>query len=160
MRRRAPSFRHLRSSSPQATRALAGSQANDTRCEVLLRLALWAMGLRYRKNVRALPGRPDVVFPTERVVVFCDGDFWHGHHWGARRRRLAAGANADYWVAKIRANMLRDRGHTAKLKKLGWTVLRFWESDILEHPTRIAGEATKVIVAKRYRAGKSRRSQA
>lgn len=103
-----------------------------------MRRTLWKMGLRFRKNVRQLPGVPDIVFPRARVVVFCDGDFWHGRSWADRREKLRAGANSKYWIRKIKANMARDLWHNKKLEKLGWKVLRFWESEILEDDTRVA----------------------
>ena len=91
------------------------------------------------------------MFPTERIVVFCDGDFWHGNAWRARRRKLAKGANADYWVAKIRANMVRDRKHTAALKSRGWKVLRYWESEIAANPERIARQVARTVYLARRR---------
>jgi DNA mismatch endonuclease (patch repair protein) len=105
---------------------------------VRLRSLLWRAGARFRKDVGSLPGRPDIVFPRARLVVFCDGDFWHGKDWPARRRKLARGTNAPYWVAKIEANRARDRRHTAQLEADGWTVLRVWESAIHEAPERVA----------------------
>lgn len=66
---------------------------------MLLRRAIWTLGLRYRVDVATLVGRPDLVFPRERVVVFCDGDFWHGRDLLARIAKLRKGSNAPYWVA-------------------------------------------------------------
>jgi DNA mismatch endonuclease (patch repair protein) len=126
-----PSYRGLRPASAKATAAARGSsRKTDTRCEVSLRRALWAAGCRYRKNVPTLPGRPDVVFLGAKVAVFCDGDFWHGRDWESRRRKLRHGTNADYWLAKIQRNMERDRQNTRLLQEMGWTVLRFWESEV------------------------------
>jgi DNA mismatch endonuclease (patch repair protein) len=96
------------------------------------------MGLRFRKNVSALPGKPDVVFPRQRLVVFCDGDFWHGRDWDSRAARLRKGHNASYWLKKIQANRDRDHRHTLELKALGWQVLRLWETDILKDPREAA----------------------
>ena len=72
-----------------------------------------------------------MVFRSDGVVVFCDGDFWHGKDWAERRNALARGANAEYWIGKIEGNMERDRRNNEVLRSEGWTVLRFWESDIL-----------------------------
>jgi DNA mismatch endonuclease, patch repair protein len=94
--------------------------------------------LRYRKNVADLPGHPDILFPRARVAVFCDGDFWHGNNWETRRQKLKAGTNPDYWLAKIQRNMERDRETTLHLEGLGWTVLRFWESEIRADAWKIA----------------------
>ena len=145
---RSPSFKALKSSSARASRALSGSsRKSDTKCEVALRSALWRLGLRFRKNVSLLPGKPDIVFPGARVVVFCDGDFWHGRSWRSRRRKLEAGSNADYWVSKIGANMARDRRYDRQLTALGWCVIRVWEGDILKdpgQPIRVVSEAVRL----------------
>jgi DNA mismatch endonuclease (patch repair protein) len=126
-----PSYKGLLPASARATTAARGSsKKTDTRCEVALRKSLWAAGCRYRKNVPELPGWPDVVFSRARLVVFCDGDFWHGHDWEERRRKLSRGSNSEYWLAKIRRNMERDRENDRRLQQDGWTVLRFWESQI------------------------------
>lgn len=117
--------------SEKASRAARGSsKKTDTRPELLLRRALWSAGLRYRKNAAALLGKPDVVFPGAKVAVFCDGDFWHGRNWSARREKLSKGHNADYWLAKIERNMQRDANVTAALLDAGWSVVRVWESDV------------------------------
>ena len=124
-------FKGRKPASPQASAAgRANSRKSNTQCELALRQALWAAGYRYRKNVADLPGRPDVVFRRARLAVFVDGDFWHGRDWESRRRKLQAGSNPDYWIAKIQRNMERDRETTARLEGMGWTVLRFWESEV------------------------------
>lgn len=69
-----------------------------------------------------------------RLVVFCDGDYWHGRGWPERRARLEKGHNATYWIAKIARNMERDRERTETLQADGWTVIRVWETDILANP--------------------------
>src|SRR5687767_6641593 len=102
-----PSFRQFKSSSATASRVMARNTARNTRCETLLFSALRRAGLRFRKHVRDLPGKPDVVCMEDRAVVFCDGDFWHGRQWRARRKKLAQGANSDYWIAKIESNIRR-----------------------------------------------------
>lgn len=111
----------------------------------MLRSLLWRAGLRFRKDVGSLPGRPDIVFARARLVVFCDGDFWHGRDWRRRRRKLAAGTNAPYWIAKIKANRARDRRHTAALETAGWTVLRVWESAIHGEPEAVTRVILKTI---------------
>src|SRR5205809_2584319 len=80
-KRQGPSFAGLTASSGAASRAKRANTKQDRRHEVLLRRSLWKLGLRYRKYVADLPGNPDVVFSYARVVVFCDGDFWHGRNW-------------------------------------------------------------------------------
>ena len=89
-----------------------------------------------------------MVFLGARVVVFCDGDFWHGRDLNARLAKLAAGHNASYWVAKIRANVERDRRHDAALTADGWKVLRFWERDIVADPDRCAVEVAERLLSR------------
>lgn len=149
----APSYKGLRPASERASAAARGSsRKSDTRCEVKLRSVLWRAGARFRKDVRSLPGRPDIVFPGLRLAVFCDGDFWHGKDWEERRRKLARGSNPSYWIAKIERNRERDRETTRNLEAAGWTVLRFWESDILRDTTAVAEE----ILAARERLDRDR----
>jgi DNA mismatch endonuclease (patch repair protein) len=142
---RAPRFEDYKPSSEEASASLSRIRSVDTRAEVLLRSALWRRGLRFRKNSRALPGKPDIVFPTEHVVVFCDGDFWHGRNWSADRRRLAKGPNATYWLAKVSTNKRRDRAQSRWLEKLGWTVMRFWDSDVRSFPESIADQVEMAV---------------
>ena len=148
MRRSTPSFEHLRPSSAKASKAAAGNRSHNTKCEIVLRSALWRRGLRFRKNVQDLPGKPDVVFPRARVVVFCDGDFWHGRNLAERLKKLRNVHNSDYWMAKIKANVERDRRHDSQLKAMGWTVFRVWESDVLADPVGVAGNVEEVVQAK------------
>lgn len=144
--RRTPSFKRLAPASAQASRAAAGaSRKAGTTCELLLRRALWRLGYRYRLNAIGLAGRPDIVFPRHRVAVFCDGDFWHGRDLVRRLNRLAAGHNAAYWTAKICANVERDARNTKALEKLGWTVLRFWEGDIVRAPLQVAARIVRTL---------------
>lgn len=107
--------------------------SKDTEPELLLRKALWRQNLRYRVNYKKLPGKPDIVFTRYRVVVFCDGDFWHGHNWAVRGLRSLEEELASYsefWKKKILRNIERDIEVTNTLNNLGWTVVRLWESDI------------------------------
>src|ERR1700729_2873440 len=95
--RPAPCFKGLSPASPASSRAKKMNRSTDTEHERLLRRLLWRQGLRYRKNVRALPGKPDIVFSAARIAVFCDGDFWHGRDWHRLSRKLRTGTNASYW---------------------------------------------------------------
>ena len=114
-----PSFQGLQSASAFASAAARGaSRKVNTRCELLLRRALWQRGLRYRLHHPGLPGRPDIVFRKHGLVVFCDGDFWHGRDLETRLTKLTRGHNAAYWVAKVKANVERDLRHTRTLQDL------------------------------------------
>jgi DNA mismatch endonuclease (patch repair protein) len=125
--------------------ARGSSKKTGTRCETALCKALWAAGCRYRKNLAALPGRPDIVFLGAKVAVFCDGDFWHGRDWEARRQRLSQGNNPAYWLAKIQRNMERDHQNTQRLQEAGWTVLRFWETEIRSDPEGAAQRVASTL---------------
>ena len=135
---KSPSFAAFRSSSLAASSVKRRNRGRDTRPELLLRRSLWRLGARYRVHFATLPGRPDVVFTSAKLTVFCDGDFWHGRNWTARRRRLVQGSNAAYWIPKILANRARDRRVTRELGALGWSVVRVWETDVLRHPEAVA----------------------
>jgi DNA mismatch endonuclease (patch repair protein) len=115
----------------------------------VLRSALRRLGLRYRVDVAALPGRPDIVFGPTRVAVFCDGDFWHGRDLEQRLSKLARGHNAPYWVAKIQSNVARDRRHDEALARGGWLVLRFWETDIARNAATLAARIAEAVSSRR-----------
>src|SRR6266550_2999750 len=87
----APSYAGFLPTSRNASRVKSRNRSANTRAELQLRKALSSLGLRYRLHVKRLPGRPDVVFIRSRVAIFCDGDFWHGRKWKARRSRLKTG---------------------------------------------------------------------
>jgi len=108
-----------------------------------LRTTLRAFGVRFRSNVKTLPGCPDFILKHYRIAVFCDGDFWHGRRWAKRKGRLLAGWNSTYWVAKIERNRQRDRKVTRALHTLGWQVVRVWESDVRRDPFRTAAKIMK-----------------
>ena len=136
----------LVSASSRATAAARGSsRKRDTRPELMLRRALFQRGLRYRCAAEDLPGRPDLVFRRARVVVFADGDFWHGRDLTGRLVKLKQGHNATYWLAKIEGNAFRDRRINAELAALGWTVLRFWEAEIKRDLYRIVDEIAAAV---------------
>ena len=112
---------------------MSAIKSKDTEPELLLRKALWKDGFRYRVNDRKLPGKPDIVFSRAKIVVFCDGDFWHGHNWAIRdlssfEEELAS--YSEFWRQKIIGNVERDRKNTSLLEEAGWLVIRLWESDI------------------------------
>lgn len=126
----------------------------DTKTELELRRELWRRGLRYRVSVSRLLGKPDIVFWRARVVVFCDGDFWHGRDWTKRQARLRKGANAAYWTAKIASNVERDRRISRSLRMEGWLVLRFWESDIAQDVASIADRVATVVLNREQRSSR------
>lgn len=124
---------------------MRGNRSKHTKPEILLRKALWARGLRYRLHAKDLPGKPDIVFRRAWVVVFCDGDFWHGRDREQRRAKLADGANPDYWINKIASNRERAVHQSQELEAAGWLVLRFWESELLADVEAIADGVARAV---------------
>ncbi len=118
----------------------------DSRIEVLLRKELWARGLRYRKNVTQIYGKPDIAFIGKKIAVFCDSEFWHGYNWEERKKDFKS--HQDFWFSKIERNMQRDVDVTAKLEAEGWTVLRFWGKEITKNTLHCADVIEKVVNSK------------
>ena len=108
-------------------------KSKDTSIELKLRKALWAKGYRYRKNVRELPGVPDIVLTKYKIAIFCDSEFFHGKDWEVLKPQLERGNHAEFWIQKITNTKRRDDEANKKLLYLGWTVIRFWGKDILKH---------------------------
>lgn len=121
-------------SSPEALRRMQRQRRADTKPELALRKELHRRGLRYRVDVRVLPGlrrRADIVFPGRRVAVFVDGCFWHA----CPEHGTSPKANAAWWRDKLKGNVQRDRDTDRRLEEAGWTPVRIWEH---EDPGRAA----------------------
>ena len=117
----------------------------DSKIEVMLRKELWSRGLRYRKNVNSIYGKPDIVFIGKKVAVFCDSEFWHGYNWEERKHDFKS--HQEFWIPKIERNMERDKEVTAELERQGWTVLRFWGRDIKKNLHECADIIEKAVRA-------------
>lgn len=102
-------------------------RSTNSKPEGNVRKFLFAKGLRYRKNVRELPGCPDIVLPKYKTVIFVNGCFWHKHDCG---RFVWPSSNEEYWHKKINGNVERDAKNTAALQKQGWKVLVIWECQL------------------------------
>ena len=113
----------------------------DTKIEVLLRKALWDKGYRYRKNYNKLPGKPDIAMTKYKIAIFCDSEFFHGKDWEVLKPRLEKGNNSKFWIGKISKNREHDDEVNKQLLFEGWTVIRFWGTDIKKH----TDECVKVI---------------
>ena len=111
-------------------------RSSGTRPEETVRKYLFSKGLRYRKNVKTLPGKPDIVFPKYKTVVFVNGCFWHGHE-NCRYFRLPK-SNVDYWEKKISANIARDKATNEALAELGRNVLTVWECELKKNKAEAA----------------------
>lgn len=112
----------------QRRKNMQAIHSKDTSIEVALRKALWAKGIRYRKNYKKLIGKPDIAITKYKIAVFCDSEYWHGYDWENRNHQIKS--HRDYWIPKIERNMARDLEVTTALKEKGWLVLRFWEHQI------------------------------
>lgn len=94
----------------------------------------------FRKHPKML-GNPDFASAKKRIVIFIDGDFWHGYNW----EKLGKIPPKKYWQKKIEKNIERDKKYTKQLKKEGWRVLRFWEHDIKKNPARCLSKINKLL---------------
>lgn len=103
-------------------------RGEDTTPERCLRYALWRKGFRYRLNDKRLPGKPDIVFPKYRTVIFVHGCFWHGHK-GCKYYTIPK-TNTNFWVAKISRNQERDQEVWRQLEAKGWFVIIVWECQL------------------------------
>lgn len=102
-----------------------------------MRKYLFSQGFRYRKNVRKLPGCPDIVLPKYKTVIFVNGCFWHGHK--DCKYFVWPKSNTEYWYQKIESNVKRDKKNRELLKKQGWQVLTVWECELKK------GKATETL---------------
>ena len=103
-------------------------KSTNSKPEEMVRKYLFSKGLRYRINVKTLPGKPDIVFRKYRTVVFVNGCFWHGHQ--GCRYFVMPKSNTEYWNKKIAGNVERDRNVIAQLEELGWNVITVWECQL------------------------------
>jgi DNA mismatch endonuclease (patch repair protein) len=116
----------------QRHKCMSAIKSKDTKPEVFFRKALWKWGIRYRKNVK-LFGTPDIAIKKYKLVIFIDGDYWHGNNWKLRRKpsfEVEIETYSEYWKQKILRNIERDKEVNEHYKSLGWIILRFWQSDI------------------------------
>lgn len=109
-------------------------KSSGTKPEELVRKYLFSRGLRYRKNVKDLPGRPDIVLPKYKTVVFVNGCFWHGH--SVCKYFVMPKSNVEFWQEKISKTVMRDNETYEKLAELGWNVLVIWECQLKKEPRK------------------------
>lgn len=105
---------------------MAKIKGKDTKPEWIVRRYLFSRGYRYRKNVKGLPGTPDIVLRKYGIVIFIHGCFWHGHEEDGHIPH----SNSDYWRKKIERNQQRDKKNKEALKQLGWRVMTIWECQL------------------------------
>ena len=118
-------------------------KSKDSQIEIMLRKELWNRGIRYRKNVKAVFGHPDIAFIGKKVAVFVDSEFWHGFDW--ENRKCDIKSNWDFWIPKIERNISRDREVNECLEENGWRVFRFWGKEIKKNVKACADIIEKAI---------------
>ncbi|MCL9805027.1 very short patch repair endonuclease [Flavobacterium amniphilum] len=117
--------------SPQRSRNMAAIKSTGTKSEVKLAKALWHLGYRYRKNDKTVFGKPDLTFKKYKLAVFVDSEFFHGKNWETEKHRIKT--NIDFWHKKIERNIERDKEVNTFLQENGWTILRFWDKEIMKN---------------------------
>ncbi len=115
-------------SKEQRKRCMSHVRGKNTKPEVMVRQFLFAQGFRYRLYRKDLPGKPDIVLPKYKTVIFIHGCFWHGLP-GCKYATIPE-ANHDFWFAKISGNIERDKSNYAKLNELGWKVIEIWQCEL------------------------------
>lgn len=118
----------------QRSRCMAAVKGKDTKPEMIVRKYLFSRGMRFRVQVRKLPGAPDIVLPKYKTAIFVNGCFWHGHE-GCKYFRLPK-SNVEFWKEKIERNIERDKESMQALLDLGWKVIRVWECELRNKANR------------------------
>lgn len=124
-------------------------KGKDTKIEVQVRSWLFSRGLRFRKNDKRYPGKPDVVLPKYKTVIFINGCFWHRHE--DCKYATMPKTRIDYWKAKFERNVANDRLHVQQLESLGWNVITLWECELKKSTFE---EKMKGVVEKIFEQGK------
>lgn len=112
----------------QRSELMAKIKSQNTKQELKLKKALWKLGFRYRKNLKKLPGSPDIVYSKHKLAIFVDGEFWHGYNWAEKKPKIKT--NREFWIPKIERNIQRDLQNNQLLADSGWYVIRFWEHEL------------------------------
>lgn len=107
---------------------MSSVSGKDTKPEILVRKCLFAQGFRFRKNVKRLPGTPDIVLPKYKTIIFVHGCFWHGHSDCVNARLPKS--NIEYWTKKISSNMIRDEKNVSELTKMGYKIIVIWTCEL------------------------------
>lgn len=126
----------------QRSKNMRAIKSTGTKDEINLAKALWAKGYRYRKNNKAVFGKPDFTFKKVKVAIFVDSEFFHGKDFEIKKKPVN---NAEFWEKKIRKNIERDKEVNEKLLSNGWKVLRFWSKEVRNNITTVLFEIEKSI---------------
>jgi DNA mismatch endonuclease (patch repair protein) len=120
------------------------------KAETILGKAIWHKGIRYFRNYKKLPGKPDLAITKYKIAVFVDGEYWHGYNYDEIKSGKRVHRNREYWLHKISYNMNHDKEVNAELEKRGWTVIRFWERhQVLKNLDDCVNEITAAISKQR-----------
>lgn len=130
----------------QRRKNMQAIKSKKTKIEELLAKALWAKGYRYRRNNKAVFGKPDFTFRKYKIAIFCDSEFFHGKDWDMKKHDIKS--NLIFWHNKIERNMERDKIVTQTLLKNGWEVIRFWGQDIKKNTDFCISKIEDVIEEK------------
>ena len=125
---------------------MSANKGKGTKLELLFGKLLWNAGVRYRKNDKTVFGKPDFVIRKMKIAIFCDGEFWHGRNWEERKNDHKS--NCDFWYSKIERNIKRDKEVNEQLKAQGWTVFRFWETEITKESDKCLNRILNYMNAK------------
>lgn len=131
----------------QRSKIMRAIRSTNTKDEVRLAKALWHLGYRYRKNNRKVFGTPDLTFKKLKIAIFVDSEFFHGKDWENLKNRFKT--NREFWQKKIERNMQRDIEVSNYLMEQGWTVIRFWSSEIKKNLEECIAKIQTEIVLKR-----------
>ena len=112
----------------QRRRNMQAIRSRNTKIEENLAKALFALGLRYRRNDKTVPGKPDITFKRLKIAIFCDSEYFHGKDWEKEKHRIKT--NTEFWENKIRTNKARDKRIARQLRSQGWHVIRIWEHEL------------------------------
>jgi len=130
---------------------MASIKSKDTKPELIFRNALWKRHIRYRKHVKIF-GNPDIAIKKYKIVIFIDGDFWHGNNYKLRKLGTLETELEGYsvfWKEKIHKNIQRDMKVNQYFESLGWTVLRFWQSEIENDLYQCVEKTIRIIEEKK-----------
>lgn len=125
---------------------MSANKGKGTKLELLFGKLLWNAGVRYRKNDKTVFGKPDFVIRKMKIAIFCDGEFWHGRNWEERKNDHKS--NCDFWHSKIERNIKRDKEVNDQLNAEGWTVFRFWETEITKESDKCLNRILNYMNAK------------
>ncbi|HRK80057.1 MAG TPA: DNA mismatch endonuclease Vsr [Saprospiraceae bacterium] len=128
----------------QRKKNMQAIKSKNTKIEIILAKALWSRGFRYTKNNSKIFGKPDLVFSKYKIAVFCDSEFFHGKDWETAKNKIKS--NQEFWLKKIKTNIIRDHEVNKRLEEEGWVVLRFWGEEIKKNTDSCVSKITKVIM--------------